>query len=179
MVTWEVRFLICFLIVGSMVFGRVGVGSKGASKMVLEYFYSFEYNHGHAHGQKDSSINLDKIGKFHHRQPNIMYFEELKLAVSLAVLPSTESLCDRHPHCSLLITIYYYGQKKNYNVIFIPWSDGNGIKIWRVKSLYVINFMARHIYKSKNIIEHTSLRSLRFSTTIDTKVYYQTSKTVC
>ncbi len=47
----------------------------------------------------------------------IMYFEELKLAVSLAVLPSTESL--KIAHCSLLITVHYYGQEKNYNVVFI------------------------------------------------------------
>ncbi len=49
-----------------------------------------------------------------------MYFVELKLAVSLAVLPSTESLkiVIITLYCSLLITIHYYGHEKNYNVVF-------------------------------------------------------------
>ncbi len=33
-------------------------------------------------------------------------------------------------------------------------------------------------FASKNIIKHTSPRSLRFSMTMDTKVYYQTSATI-
>ncbi len=49
-----VRFLICYFIVGPLVFGRVGEGSKGVSKMVLEYI------HGTAgRGQKTSSTAMD------------------------------------------------------------------------------------------------------------------------
>ncbi len=68
-----------------------------------------------------------------------MYFSELKLAVSLAVISIFTLIV---PYLSLSITM---DRKKSYNVVFIPLCDGNGIKIRRVTNFYAINFMVRHI----------------------------------
>ncbi len=75
-----------------MVFGMVGERSAGVSKMVLEYFQVFEYNHGHDQGQKNSSTTMHKIAKIRSQPAKYNVFAELKLAISLAVLSTTESL---------------------------------------------------------------------------------------
>ncbi len=59
--------------------------------------------------------------KFDHSQlNNVFCMTEASSIISSVAQARITKNCDRHIHCSSLITIHYYGQEKNYNVVFIP-----------------------------------------------------------
>ncbi len=114
-----------------------------------------------------------------------MYFVELKLAVSLAVLPSTESL--RIVIISLIVPYLSLSITMDRKKIIMLFSYRNvmevGLKLeWEIFLPYILLWdiykFLQSLLASKNIIEHPSPTSLRFSTTMDTKVNYQTSATL-
>ncbi len=138
--------------------------------------------------KKNSSIPLDKKGKIRSQSAkyNVFCGPEASSIISSVTLYRITKNCNCHTLCSSLITIHHYGQEKIimlfsfYNVMEM------GLKL-EVRNFYPVNFMVRHIYvykclqsllASKNIIEHTSPKSLRFFKTIDTKVHYQTLATL-
>ncbi len=89
--------------------------------MVSRYFKGLERNHGHGHRQKYSSTPMDKIAKIR-SQPvkyNLFCVTEASSIISSVTQYRITKNCDRYTHCSSLITIHYYGQEKNYNVVFI------------------------------------------------------------
>ncbi len=110
---------------------------------------------------------------------------KLKIAVSLAVLSSTESLEIAIinlivPYLSLSITLdrkklmmfYSYHNMREMGLKLEVRNFDAIILCWDVyKSL-------QSLLASKNILEHSSPRSLRFSMTMDIKVHYRTSTTL-